>query len=96
MLLLVVNGATFFEDLGRYNGTLHGSFKQVCQARGLVGDDNEWLNLFEEAIVWATPFQVRHLLMTVLLYCEVINGNILFDRFWSSKAEDISYLPPRS
>jgi hypothetical protein len=56
-----------------------------------VGDDNEWFNLFEETIVWATPFQLRHLFMTVLLYCEVINGNTLFDRFWSSMAEDISY-----
>ncbi|KAM0931492.1 hypothetical protein ACQ4PT_000481 [Festuca glaucescens] len=91
MLLLVVTGATCFEDLRRYDGTLYDTFKHVCQARGLVGDDNEWFNLFEEAIVWATPFQLRHLFMTVLLYCEVINGNTLFDRFWSSMAEDISY-----
>ncbi|KAM0918646.1 hypothetical protein ACQ4PT_008729 [Festuca glaucescens] len=91
MLLLVATGATCFEDLRRYNGILHSSFKAACQARGLVGDDNEWFNLFEEAIVWATPFQLRHLFMTVLLYCEVINGDILFDRYWRSMGEDISY-----
>ncbi|KAM0822262.1 hypothetical protein ACQ4PT_071604 [Festuca glaucescens] len=91
MLLLVATGATCFEDLRRYNGILHNSFKAACQARGLVGDDNEWFNLFEEAIVWATPFQLRHLFMTVLLYCEVINGDKLFDRYWHSMGEDISY-----
>ncbi|KAM0883810.1 hypothetical protein ACQ4PT_031390 [Festuca glaucescens] len=91
MLLLVATGATCFEDLRRYNGILHNSFKAACQARGLVGDDNEWFNLFEEAIVWATPFQLRHLFMTVLLYCEVINGDKLFDRYRHSMGEDISY-----
>ncbi|KAK1603462.1 hypothetical protein QYE76_037774 [Lolium multiflorum] len=91
MLLLVATGATCFEDLRRYNGVLHSSFKAACQARGLVGDDNEWFNLFEEAIVWATPFQLRHLFMTVLLYCEVINGDKIFDRYWCSMGEDISH-----
>nr|XP_051229754.1 ATP-dependent DNA helicase PIF1-like [Lolium perenne] len=91
MLLLVATGATCFEDLRRYNGILHNSFKAACQARGLVGDDNEWFNLFEEAIVWATPFQLRHLFMKVILYCEVINGDKIFDRYWHSMGEDISY-----
>jgi hypothetical protein len=30
MLLLVVTGATCFEDLRRDNGTLHDTFKQAC------------------------------------------------------------------
>jgi hypothetical protein len=49
-------------------------------------------NDFEEAIVWATPFQPRHLFMTMLLNCEVTNGFALFDRYWPSMAEDISYI----
>jgi hypothetical protein len=91
MLLMVVTGATCFEDLKSYNGVVYGTFKEACQARGLVGDDNEWFKLFEEAIVWATPFQLRHLFMTVLLHCEVTNGAALFDKYWPIMAEDISH-----
>lgn len=91
VLLMVVPGATCFEDLRRYNDCLYGTFKEACQVRGLVGDDQEWFKLFDEAIVWATPFQLRHLFMVVLLHCEIANGRALFYRYWPSMAEDISY-----
>ena len=64
----------------------------MAQARGLVRDDNEWFKIFEVAIVWAIPFQLRHLFMTILLRYEIT-------RYWPSKAEYISssfyntYLP---
>lgn len=66
---------------------LIGDYNEACQ----LLDDNERLKLFEEAIVWATPFQLRHLFMSVLMHCEVTNGRALFDRYWPSMAEDISY-----
>lgn len=91
MLLMAVHGATCFEDLRTHNGRVYDTFQEACQSRGLVGDDNEWFKLFDEAIVWATPFQLRHLFMTVLLHCEVGNGRALFERFWPSMAEDMSY-----
>lgn len=91
MLLMIVPGATCFEDLRVYDDVLYDTFKEACQARGLVGDDNEWFRLFDEAIVWATPFQLRHLFMAVLLHCEISNGRALFERYWPSMAEDISY-----
>lgn len=48
---MIVPGATSFEDLRRHNGRLYDTFKEACQSRGLVGDDNEWFKLFDEAIV---------------------------------------------
>ena len=74
MLLTKVCGATSFEDLRTYDGTLYSSFREACQARGIVGDDNEWFLLFYEAILWASSFQLRHLFMTVLLFCGVTNA----------------------
>ena len=51
----------------------------MAQARGLVRDDNEWFKIFEVAIVWATPFQLRHLFVTILLHYEITSGPALFD-----------------
>nr|XP_051226821.1 uncharacterized protein LOC127344561 [Lolium perenne] len=89
MLLTVVPGATCFEDLKLYRGTLFGSFKEACKARGLVGDDTEWFLLFDEAIQWASSFQLRHLFMTVLLFCGVTNGQRLLDKYWRYMSDDL-------
>lgn len=73
MLLNVVTSATCFEDLRLYRGVVHDSFKGTCQARGLVGDDNEWFLLFDESVQWASSYQLRHLFMTVMIFCDVTN-----------------------
>jgi hypothetical protein len=91
MLLTVVSGATSFSDLKFYHGRLHSSFKAACQARGLVGDDNEWFLLFDEAVQWASSNQLRHLFMTVLLFCGVTAGQRLLDKYWRFMADDIAF-----
>ncbi|XP_020175533.1 uncharacterized protein [Aegilops tauschii subsp. strangulata] len=90
-LLMHVAGATCFEDVRTYGGVVYDTFKEACFVRGLVGDDKEWFRLFDEAIVWATPYQLRHLFMTVLVFCEVNNGRALFDQYWESMVDDIVY-----
>ncbi|KAM0859113.1 hypothetical protein ACQ4PT_047400 [Festuca glaucescens] len=89
MLLTVVRGAFSFEDVRTYGGRVYDTFKEACRARGLVGDDSEWFFLFDEAIVWATSFQLRNLFMTVLLFCGVTDARRLFDRYWRYMADDI-------
>uniref|UniRef100_K3Y356 ATP-dependent DNA helicase n=1 Tax=Setaria italica TaxID=4555 RepID=K3Y356_SETIT len=49
MLLNVVKGATSYEDLSTIGGVLHPTFKDACQALGLLGDDNEWREALREA-----------------------------------------------
>jgi hypothetical protein len=90
MLLNVVQGATCFEDLGTYHGTLYNTFKEACEARGLVGNDNEWFLLFDEAVQWASSFQLRHLFMTVLLFCNVNNGRKLLDSYSKYMTDDLA------
>ncbi|KAM0844935.1 hypothetical protein ACQ4PT_056727 [Festuca glaucescens] len=78
------------------NQRLHTSFKAACQARGLVGDDNEWFLLFDEAVQWASSYQLRHLFMTVLLFCGVTDGQRLLDKYWRFMADDIAFQIARS
>jgi len=42
MLLHIVRGTTCYKDLRTVHGTLHSTFKEVCLARGLLDDTNEW------------------------------------------------------
>ena len=56
MLLMVVRGALSYEDVRTYEGIVYNTFREACQARGLIGDDSEWAFLFDEAIRWASAF----------------------------------------
>jgi len=72
MLLLVVKGARSYEELRTYNGRVFPTFKLACSARGLLGDDREWYDAFDEAAAWASSAQLRRLFVTMLMFCEVI------------------------
>src|SRR6266540_1099578 len=80
MLLLIVKGACSYEALRTHNNVLFPTFKEACKARGLLGDDQEWYNAFDEAAAWATSSQLRHLFVTMLLFCEVSDEHALFEK----------------
>jgi hypothetical protein len=91
MLLLVVKGAKSYEDVRRYNGVLYPTFKLACNARGLLGDDQEWYDAFVEAAAWATSSQLRKLFVTMLMFCEVKDECAFFEKVWRLLADDIQY-----
>jgi len=91
MLLLRVRGATSFSELRCHNSVRYGTFKEACKSRGLIGDDQEWYNAFDEAAAWATSSQLRKLFVTMLLFCEVGDEYAFFDRVWQLLSDDIQY-----
>jgi hypothetical protein len=49
--------------------------------RGVYLKVNEWNLLFDETIVSASAYQLRQLLVTVVLYCSVGDVRALFDKY---------------
>ena len=91
MLLLIVKGATSYEHLRFHNRVYHHTFKEACKSRGLLSDDHEWYDAFDEAAAWATSPQLRSLFVTMILFCEVGDENTLFEKVWRHLADDIIY-----
>jgi hypothetical protein len=91
MLLLIVKGATSYEDLRFHNHAHHSTFKEACRSRGLLGDDQEWYDAFDEATAWATSAQLRKLFVTMILFCQVGDENDFFEKVWQLLADDIQY-----
>jgi hypothetical protein len=91
MLLLTVKGACSYEHLQIHNNIVYSTFKEACQARGLLSDDKEWLHAFEEAAAWATSTQLRQLFVTMILYCDIADEYSFFDRIWKLLTDDIQY-----
>jgi len=91
MLLLIVKGVTSYEHLRFHNRVYHHTFKEACKSRGLLSDDHEWYDAFDEAAAWATSPQLRSLFVTMILFCEVGDENTLFEKVWRHLADDIIY-----
>ena len=49
LLLTVVKGPTSFENLRTVSGVVYDTFKSACVARGLLEDDEEWIQCLREA-----------------------------------------------
>ncbi|KAM0902849.1 hypothetical protein ACQ4PT_019101 [Festuca glaucescens] len=92
MLLMAVRGAHSFEDLRRHVGVTHLTYRDACQARGLLGDDSEWACVFDETIVWAIVPQLRNLFVTILMFCDVGDAGKLFEKYWRYLVDDIVYI----
>ena len=91
ILLMTVKGAQSYEDVRTYNGIIYPTFRAACNARGLLGNDQEWYHAFDEAAAWATSAQLRQLFVTMLLYCEVADEFAFFEKVWRLMADDIQY-----
>lgn len=59
MLLTAVAGAQSFEDLQKFNGIAHRTYKEACYARGLLEDDREWNQCLQEASQMQTGTALR-------------------------------------
>jgi hypothetical protein len=88
MLLLTVKGATSYESLRTYNDITYSTFKEACNAHGLLSNDQEWYNAFDEAAHWATSSQLRQLFIT-MLFCEVGYEHLFFEKVWKLLTDDI-------
>ncbi|XP_077251255.1 uncharacterized protein LOC143890447 [Tasmannia lanceolata] len=73
MLLNIVRGPLSFEDIQTVNGFLCPDFRSACNSLGLLEDDNEWHEALQEASIWASPHQLRHLFVSILTSCQVTN-----------------------
>jgi DNA replication protein DnaC len=81
LLLTTVPGATSFEYLRTFEGTLHPTFKDACIARGLLEDDSEWHQCLSEARHMATGYQLHHLFVTILCDCTPTDPRRLWEEF---------------
>jgi len=92
LLLTTIKGATSWNDLKSFEGTLYGSFKEACIARGLLEDDQEWHQCLEEARHMQTGRQLHHLFVTIIRDCTPADPRALWDTFWPYICDDIRHM----
>ncbi|XP_070165618.1 LOW QUALITY PROTEIN: uncharacterized protein [Polyergus mexicanus] len=60
----------------------------ACLALGLIEDDDEWKQAMNEAVGWMMPRQLRRLFVRILLYCQPLHPEELWESFKLVMSED--------
>ncbi|XP_044597970.1 uncharacterized protein LOC123274429 [Cotesia glomerata] len=90
LLLLHIKGATSFENLRTVNRILCDTFMSACLAAGLIEDDQEWRKTLIEAVVWMMPRQLRYLFVRILMHCQPLKPEELWNEFKGPLSEDFN------
>ena len=88
-LLTVVCGPKSFDDLRTFEGILYPTFKDACNARGLLDDDGEWRLCLVDASQFQTETRLRHLFTSILLFCQVSCPEALWSEFREHICDDL-------
>jgi hypothetical protein len=65
------------------------TFKEACQLRGLLDDDHEWIYCLRDAAHMNTGHQLRSLLVIILLHCNPISPEELWNHFKHNLCDDL-------
>lgn len=92
MLLLRVCGATSYDDLRTFQGVTYSTFKAACIARGLLQDDQEWIECLQEAVnLQYSNQRIRHLFAVILAHNEPKDVLVLWNTFKFDLSDDLRY-----
>ncbi|KAG5525908.1 hypothetical protein RHGRI_032266 [Rhododendron griersonianum] len=91
LLLSVVKGSKSFESSCTFNNVVHDTFKSACIARGLLEDDEEWVQCLQEAAIMKTGSQLRRLFSVVLTQCFPSQPYELWNKFAVHICDDLAY-----
>ena len=91
LLLTTVSGATSFEYLLTFEGTLYLTFKDACITCSLLENDSEWHQCLTKARHMATSYQLRHLFVTILHDCTPTDPRRLWEEFADHICDDLAH-----
>ncbi|XP_019196554.1 PREDICTED: uncharacterized protein LOC109190511 [Ipomoea nil] len=90
-LLNKIRGPTSYADIRTVNGVHYDSFRDACYARGLVDDDNEYVDAIDEASHWALADQLRRLFVTLLMSSCMGKPETVWYDVWPHLSDDAQF-----
>ena len=86
-----MKGPQSYDCLKTVNNVLYPTFKAACITRGLLEDDNEWIQCLSEAAIMRIGSQLRSLFTVILTQCSPKRPEALWNQFWMHVCDDLSY-----
>ena len=89
LLLVSVQGPKSFRDLKTIDGYVCKSFRESCQKRGFLDDDNHWDITLKDTVLTGSPSQLRNLFAIMLVFCFISNPLELWNKYKHHFCEDL-------
>ncbi|XP_078431140.1 uncharacterized protein LOC144702973 [Wolffia australiana] len=89
LMLHRVPGARCYEDLRTVYNVAYDTCQSAAEALGLLHSDAEFDNNLALASAIASPRQIRELFAMILLYCELSQPDVLFEKYLDAMSDDI-------
>jgi hypothetical protein len=90
-LLNYVRGPTSFDDILTVNNVRYNTFKDTCEARGLIADDKEFVLAIKEASYWGTGACLRNMFVALLLSGQMNRPSFVWNNTWEELSDDIQH-----
>ncbi|KAG5528033.1 hypothetical protein RHGRI_028836 [Rhododendron griersonianum] len=91
LLLTIVKGPKSYKDLRTIDNVAYDTFKSACVARGLLEDDDEWVQCLQEAAIMKTGYQLQRLFCVILTQCSPLQPLELWKRFFINICDDLAH-----
>ena len=89
MLLNHVKGPTEWDDFKRWNKVVHNTFKEACNARGLLDNDKEYITAIQDSSAWNSANRVRRMFVMLLIFNSLSDPVNVWEKTWHLLAEDV-------
>lgn len=91
LLLATVKGPRSYTNIRTVDGIQYATFRDACYARGLLEDDNEYVDGIKDTSNWATSHYLRRLFATLLICNCMSRPEIVWSQTYKLMADDIIY-----
>ncbi|GJT67976.1 DNA helicase PIF1, ATP-dependent [Tanacetum coccineum] len=87
-----VKGATDWVEFKTFEKIVYPTYKDACQARGLLEDDKEYIDGLLEASLWGSGNYLRTFFVMLIMTDSMSRPEIVYEKTWEVLAADVLHV----